>query len=515
MKNLPFIIMQIIIATVSINLIFPLKSYLPVDSMTIEGNQWKIYKSGNFIQKVVNHNPVYILKENIEEKPSLLDLYLDFENPLKNIPNYKVIYSNYEQNKYQYVNGNYSGKFYFSDHYLSLLPHSTSIFAPGSIPGSFTIEFWLYLYKNYDNQFIIKYIGNNLSDERDKNIYGISIFTHDNRIIYRFDNIFWSENKEAYTIEIKDDESFELNKWEHHAVSFNILDGKMATFKNGLEQEVKWITSNGKILSPIFNPLIKDELSTPILIGQNAFFSIDNLKIKKDFTEQYYLKRYVNKDSIILTDIYKIAENRVTLKKLSFGYSLPEYSYIKMAYRISDHYFLPDSDDIKWIYFQNNIDTFPEEFQRGKFIQFKINAFPYEEMDKEILINSIKLDYVVDKDPYEPVIDEVDPMDEMIKIIWVPSPEDSVAGYEIYYGNRKEDYICDDAAEGKSPIFITNIQPGTLNRMSIVLSGLKNEKPYFIAIRTVDRVGNHSQFSREFYARPSSIYNDKKYSINR
>ena len=106
-------------------------------------------------------------------------------------------------------------------------------------------------------------------------------------------------------------------------------------------------------------------------------------------------------------------------------------------------------------------------------------------------------------------------MDGKILMSWIPSPEDDIAGYEIYYGNRIGDYICDEAAEGKSPIFVPADEPGRINQMSYMLTGLVNEKPYFISVRSVDRNGNRSQYSKEIYARPSTIFNDNKYSVGR
>jgi hypothetical protein len=492
-----------------------LKPFIPTETLIIENDKWKVFKTENMAVKTINQKKVYQLNEAAENNISAIDLFLNFESPLKNIPNYKVISANFELNKYKNVNGSYSGKFYYSDNYISLLPLDTSIFAPGNVPGSFTIEFWLYFYKNYDNQYVIKYMGNNLSDEKDKNNYGFSIYTKNNRLIYQFDNFFWSDNNEPHSVEINEEVDIQLYKWEHHAVSFNIMNGKMATYKNSIEQDVKWITADSRHLSTIYNPKVKEELSTPILIGQNAICSLDNLKISKDAIDGYYLKKYQNKESYIITDIYKFSDNISALRKLSFSYDSPGYSSVKLAYRLSDQYFLPDDLDIPWVSIQNNIENFPENYNSGKYIQFKVTANPYEDSEEPITINSIKLDYGVDNDPYVPVLANISALDEKIQVTWIPSPEDDIAGYEIYYGSRVGDYVSSDAKEGKSPIFVTATNTGDIKPISFILTGLINEKPYFISIRNVDKNRHKSPFSREAYARPSSIYNDNKYSVGR
>lgn len=495
--------------------IFGLQSFNEIENFVIEDNNWRVFQSENISAKKINKKTVFQLNENTEANPDKLDLYLDFETALNNLKNYKVIFSDFDMNRYQSVNGSYSGKFYLSGNFISLLPTSSSLLSPGNNPGSFTIEFWIYLYKNYDNQYVIKYIGNNLSDENDKNVYGFSVFTKNNRMVYQFDNFFWSDKKESFSFTIQDDENLELNKWEHHAVSFDIMNGKLTTSRNGIEQEVKWITVDGKPRSEILNPHIKDELSTPMLIGKNGIFALDNFKISKDASQNFYLKKYNNQNSFLITDVYQYSKNISTLKNLNFQFKNPDYSYVKLAYRVSDQYFLPDNSQLPWIYVQNNIDDFPSLESHGRYIQFKVMAYPYEEMTKEITIQSIHVVHSADASPYLPILVNVTPMDGSGKITWIPSPEDDIAGYELYYGNRSEDYVCEDATEGKSPIFIPAKEIGKLNPLDFTITSLINEKPYFISIRTVDKNGHRSPFSKEMYFRPSTVFNEKKYSIGR
>jgi hypothetical protein len=469
----------------------------------------------NLNLKELNQRYILQLNENTNHDINSYDLYLDFENPVLNLLNYNIIYSKFEMNKYQSVNGNYSGKFYFSDNYISLLPLSTSIFAPGNITGSFTIEFWLYSYKNYDNQYIIKYIGNNLSDEKDKNIYGFSIFIKNGRIVYQFQNFFFNEKNESVSLEIKDEENIVLNKWEHHALTFDIKNGKISVFKNGMEQDVKWVTENGTPLSEVLTPRIKEEMSAPFLIGKGAFFSLDNFKIARYSAAGFDLKKFNTGNAFLITDVYKYSTNKSVLKKMSFQADTPDYSFIKLAYRISDVYFLPDDKKIKWVYLQNGSENFPDNFNIGKYIQFKLDIYPYEGEDKEINLYSIKMDYSEDNSPASPVITGAKPMDGKILMTWIPSPEDDIAGYEIYYGNRIGDYICGDAAEGSSPVFVPISLPGQINPMSFTITGLVNERPYFLSMRSVDKNGHKSPYSKEIYARPSTIFNDNNYSVGR
>lgn len=508
-------ILAVLVMLISYSSAYPLKPFTTESTWLLESKDIKIYKLENLNLKKLNSRYVFQINENTNHDINNYDLYLDFEEPNLDLLNYKIIYSKFEMNKYQSINGNYSGKFYFSDNYISMLPLPTSIFAPGNIIGSFTIDFWLYTYKDYDYQYIIKYIGNNLSDEKDKNNYGFSIFIKNGRVVYQFMNFFFTEKKESVSLDIKDEDNIILNKWEHHALTFDIKSGKISVYKNGMEQDVKWVTESGAPLSEVLTPKIKEEMSAPFLIGKSAFFSLDNFKIGSYSATGFDLKKFNTANSYMITDVYKYSTNKAALKKISFQADSPDYSFIKMAYRISDTYFLPGDKDIKWIYLQNGSENFPPDLDGGKYIQFMLSVFPYEDEDKEVNIYSIRMDYSVDNTPANPVITGAKPMDGKILMSWIPSPEDDIAGYEIYYGNRIGDYICDEAAEGKSPIFVPADEPGRINQMSYMLTGLVNEKPYFISVRSVDRNGNRSQYSKEIYARPSTIFNDNKYSVGR
>lgn len=484
-----------------------------INQMTISDNGWRIYRLDNLVPSIKGGKKVYILKENQVTNSEFLDLYLDFEKPLQSLPNYKVIASEYETNPYENSSGKYSGKFYFSGHHISLLPYNTSMFSPGKIPGSFTIEFWLYLYKGYDNQYVMKYLGYNPSDEWDKNTYGFSIYVRNKKVIYDFQNFFWSIDNEPHSLLIQEEEPVILHKWEHHAISYNIMNGQISTYKNGIEQQVKWVTTDGKILSPIFNPFVKDELSTPLVIGKNAFFSLDDLKISSIALDNYNLNRFENDPGILITDVYKISENMATLKKLAFQTGVPDLSHLKFAYRVSSSYFLPGDPVLEWVYVQNNITSFPAEYMRGKYIQFKILVYPYEDNQSPISLDSIRLSYSMDASPQPPMLMSVVPGSGTIKLTWMPTTEDDVIGYEVYYGTHEGNYICGDSLSGKSPIFIPFKQSGKLKTIEYVLQGMRNEVPYFIAIKAVDANGNRSVFSKEAYARPSTVYNGAGFSI--
>ncbi len=489
------------------------QKYEIVKEMIIENDSWKIFHTANLAKKKYKGKWVYELKEQQYSDPQNSDLYLDFEGKMENLDNYRVIHSDYEKNTHIYQSGSKSAKFYFSQHYVSLLPQRTSIFSPGSVPGSFTIEFWLYLYQPFDYQYVLDYVGSNPTDTSDKNNYGMSIMVKDRKLQFQFENFFWNLEQEPFSWNISENERLNLHQWEHHAVSFNIMTGKLTTYKNGIEQEVQWVTKDSRILSPIFNPLIQEELSTPVIIGRNAFFSLDDLKISRSSLDDFYLHKFVNEPASLETKIYKISGNMSRLKKLDFDIEAPQYAFVKLAYRVSDEYFLPDDDSLSWVYVQNGVTRFPELQSQGKYIQYKVLAYPHPDSIGSIRIQGIHLQYHEDASPEAPVFLAARPSSHQVELSWIPTTEEDIIGYEIYYGNQHEQYICDHSAQGPSPVMVRYQQKGKLQAFNYTLKGLRNETPYFISIRSVDANGNRSPFSREIYVRPSTVYNENGYSV--
>lgn len=499
--------------TVLVNSAAAQQKFELIKQLRINDDKWNIFESRNLSRVKFKGSWVYELREQTYSDPRTSDLYLDFEKPIMNLDNYRVIHSDYEKNGNTSQSGSYSGKFYFTQHYLSLLPQPTSIFAPGNVPGSFTIEFWLYVYQPFDYQYILDYSGSNPTDTDDRNNYGMSIFIKDRKLTFQFQNFFWNLEQEPFSWSISENDKLSLYKWEHHAVTFNIMTGKLTTYKNGIEQNVQWVTSDGRIMSPISNPLIQGELSTPMIIGRDAYFSLDDFKISRAANDNFTLDKFVNEPAWLTTRIYKISENISRLKKLSFEVEKPSYAYIKYAYRVSDQYFLPDDDQLDWVYVQNGVENFPSHQNAGKYIQYKVMMYPQADSLGPIRLSAIQLDYSQDDSPEAPIFLSAIPGSHEVALSWIPSTEEDVTGYEIYYGNQHENYICDHSTMGASPLWVPYKQKGKLSAVQFTLSGLRNETPYFISIRTVDANGNRSAFSREIYVRPSTVYNSQQYSV--
>jgi len=451
----------------------------------------------------------------LEERPAAdlsEDLLLDFESHSPLLKNYQITYENYIPNPFQVHSGKISAKFFTKNQSLRLLPKSSALFRPGSIPGSFTIEFWSYFYQIYEGQSIVEFIGNNLGDESDQNTYGFRIVVKKNRLTCIFENFFW-DGEESYSVEISEDMPLLLNRWEHHAVSFNILDGRLVTWRGGVEQQTLWVTKTRRPRSTILIPKIKEEIHASLAIGQGGFLSMDNFAILPKFKDSYAIQNYRQRPAELVSTVYKMPF-LFEIKSLELLAKLPEEpSLVKIAYRLSNQPFPPSDTTLPWVYLPSKAMEFPSEMMIGKYIQFKIQYFPYEENEESPLFSGLSLRYTVYEKPVTPLILSSEAGNGAITLSWLPSPEESIVGYEIYYGHRSQEYMGEESKAGKSPVFVPYKQGGKLEAISYTLDGLENDRAYFVSVRAVDKWGQRSDFSQEIVLFPSDIHTRPRYSV--
>ena len=462
-----------------------------------------VTQGGNVVFKLDEIKPSSDLSE---------DLFLDFETTKPLLKNYQITYENYIPNPFQVKGGATSAKFFTKNQALRLLPRNTALFRPGSIPGSFTIEFWSYFYQIYEGQSIVEFVGNNLGDESDQNDYGFRIVIQRNRLTYIFENFFW-EGNESYTFVVSEDIPVQVNRWEHHAVSFNILDGRLVTWRNGSEQQTIWVTKSRKPRSTILIPRIRDEVHATMVIGQGGYVSLDNFAILSVFKDNYVIQNYRQKPAELVSTVYKMPflfeiRGVELVSKLS-----SEPSLLKLAYRVADKPFAPGDTTIPWVYVPEQATNFPQTMKMGRYIQWKVQYFPYEQNETTPLLSSLVLRYTEFAKPVVPRLLAYEAGDQSITISWLPSPEENVVGYEIYYGGRSEEYQGTESSAGPSPIFIPYRVEGRLDPVSYTLTGLSNDQAYFVSLRAVDKWGQRSDFSQEIVAFPSDIKSATRYSV--
>ncbi|MBA7691783.1 hypothetical protein ES703_100337 [subsurface metagenome] len=186
---------------------------------------------------------------------------------------------------------------------------------------------------------------------------------------------------------------------------------------------------------------------------------------------------------------------------------------VRIFYRISDVYFLPEAERTEftfaegtfpgtpeWIQVRNNAEI-SEGLRSGKYFQWKAELYGTEGIYTPYLL-SLSVVLELDFPPAAPTLLKARPLNQGISLSWVKNKESDILGHKVYYGTSSRYYFGRGSDKGNSPIFAGNVN-------SFIIKDLKNEKVYFISITAVDNADLESGFSNEVIIRPSSIYGDE------
>jgi len=480
----------------------------------------KIFKSKGFILSNIAGTDILIYSPQPLES-SIYDLKLSFDND-DYINNYNIIRAKFETNNIQKSQGSSSAKFISGNDSIILFPNEKSILyhTQGSGLQSFTIEFSLYTYFiGEGKQTIVSYIGSDIDNPDDPNHYGFSITIEEGVIHYNFINLFQDKQQKLYNFTLKEKNPLITQKWETHTVAIDTANQTIKIYRNGKENQVQLITQDqtttGNILS-LPNVFIRNQYISPLTIGENALFSLDNFVIYRNIYTDY--NRYVpNQKNYIETEVFSISTNYSWLSKMNIKSPSTNMHY-KLAYRFATNYFFPETKTSKlpWVYINPSKNKFPPSQSMGKYIQWRLEYFtPIIPPEKPFLIQDILVNFRENPDPSGIKINSIIAGDGTIDIQWNSIPDNSIISYEIFYGNKPNNYFGTTSISPASPITIPHPSSEKAIPLNYKLKGLDNEKAYYIAIRIKDKYGIYSEFSPEQTAIPSSIKNKATYSIGR
>ena len=404
---------------------------------------------------------------------------------------------------------------------IELTPREVAQFYPGKKLGSFTLSFYLYPTMLFDGETVISMLAPSI--RFDNQLTGFKLYFKDNRLKWSFLNIFnnrtggFNENNREISIEEVDPSP--IYEWHHHLLSYNADRGIMTLFVDGKISAIKWVTDNGKEDGTILDGRLDNSLTVPLIIGGNFVGYMDELLLSrgaKNTDKEVKDGRY-RENGEIVSDVLQFKTGAVKIAKIKWDSVEKNGTAVRVMYRISDNYFLPDGNvqkketkdfhktdagmrlrnEPEWKMAKNG--HILED--KGRYFQWKAVLYGTNGMYTPIL-KSLNLYYEEDLPPSKPILLSAIPGDSKVNLKWVSNKEDDIAGYRIYYGNYSHNYFGKGSNFGDSPITVGNTT-------SIELKNLINEKVYFFSITALDKSGQESGFSKEMIARPSKIYEDQ------
>lgn len=377
---------------------------------------------------------------------------------------------------------------------------------------------------------------------------GIEIDLKDGRIESNLFNLFVDEYNYRHDQQLLTSTHIKEGVWYHYSLSYTRTTGKLVHYLNGHEESVRYVTKTGEPLMNILAPSFLKGDMPPVIIGENFYGSIDELRIAqhpfRDYTpaDKNAGKPYdqikparepLNPEGIITSPIYSFGSDgfgtMVTLFSWEEG-KRPQ-SFIWFEFRISDNVFDRYSNDIPWQRIENNqrnifLKKVNNEFLRGRYYQWRAHLIPSPEGDISPQLSNVMLKFQIDTQPRAPMLPEIVEIgDEYVKLRWRKNVEHDLGGYRIYYGLRSGKYdgvinvvngsdMTNKLNDSKNYIEITVnndvIKENLTSKSGEILNYpyIRNNVLYYFAVTAYDdyKVGtpyNHeSPYSKEINARP-------------
>ncbi len=415
--------------------------------------------------------------------------------------------------------GDRSAGFLYYQNTIRIRPLDRSLFLEKGPLQSFTIDFFLFPTSVHDGTVVFSWHGP--TREMDGEFTGIKAYFKDGRLFWIFENVFQEMDAGFEDVLIAERSFAPVNEWHHHALHYNSDNGLLTLYYDGRESNLKWITKgwheSGTRLLGKFLPY----LAAPISIGDSFLGYFDEFRISRGLPD-FFIRDYKELGEI-RSEVIELDSKGTKLIKFLWESIEEKGTAVRLFYRISDTFFLPDAEneqfietgvnrfnggktstelqqDPAWVQVKKDAEI-SAEFPSGKYLQWRAELYGTEGLYTPYLL-SIKIMLELDLPPSAPTLLKVKPLNQGVRLLWAKNRESDILGYKVYYGESSKFYFGMGSRSGDSPVFAGN---GT----SIVLKGLKNEKVYFFSVTAVDITGQESGFSREMIVRPSSIHGDE------
>jgi len=397
--------------------------------------------------------------------------------------------------------GTGSAGFIHYNHRIEIMPGEKSLFFIEERLPDFTIDFYLYPVMVHDNPEILLWYAPLVPLEGA--FTGIRCYINEGKLTWEFKKIFQKKSGEYLDVVLEEVEKTPSHQWTHHAIHFDSDTGKMTLYRNGRLNNIRWITEDGTEDGAVVGGKVSPYLSVPMILGSKFLGYIDEFRIsrgKPDFPLGFY-KEY----GVVLSNVIELPGRGTRLVKVYWESKEDNGTALRVSCRLSELYFPAGEEYInnpnvpRWIKVKNGQEV-DRSIPGGRYLQWKVELYGTSGIYTPIL-HTLTIAVEPDPPPSAPVLLDVEPLNEGVRLSWVKNREKDVNAYRVYYGISSGYYFGKGSAMGDSPITVGDVD-------TLVLKGLQNERVYFFSITAVDNGGHESGFSKELIARPSSIYED-------
>ena len=394
--------------------------------------------------------------------------------------------------------GGGSAFFLWPAHYIDIRPGAGSLFLESTSIGSFSIEFRVYPFSNYNGEELFSRYGPFTLEDGRTLFGGMRCVFHRGRLRWIFRNFFRDTKGRARDVVITSRTRVSVRRWQHLAVTYNHFTGKLAILVNGVEDAVRWLTDSRVYGGTPYLAAFHRNLHTYPRIGRSFRGKMDEFRITRKAVRNFRVRRYLPGRGVVLSPVHDMGSSYSRLNLLEAKVSGRGGSAVLMEYRVSDRIFRKDDDRLPWIRVRNGERRFPSG-RRGRYIQWRALLLGADGGRYSPQLSQVVVRYSPARKLFRPVGLIAGAGDRRVVLRWTPNM-DRIHGYRIYVGTRPGDYLH------RNPIRVP-LSAINRSRPEFVVYGLENDRLYYFAITAYDRngLGHESRFSKEVYCRPSFL----------
>jgi hypothetical protein len=394
------------------------------------------------------------------------------------------------------LSGTGSMRFVHPENRILLIPRRGALLAESEDMGSFSIDFWIYPVARYDEEEVFSRYGSVVDDDGRYINTGIRIFFRQNRLVFALHNVFRDTYGRYKNVEISGETICSLRQWQHIAFSYDAGTGKLSRVFGGIEDAVVWACDTGRFGGSPLRAAFPSGFKRHAQIGGGFRGGLDSFRIRRQVWDNPSLHRYSENPGRVTSKVVDMGTARARLSSISWDAETPAGSAVFFEYRLADTIFPAEHPSLLWIRSPGgNIAPVARE---GRYVQWRATLVGSERGRYTPFLKSVRFAWDTAYRPDAPIDLAVYAGDRRALLSWRGNL-DRIAGYRIYIGNERGEYL-----HPSSPIDVSldEINPSA---PEYVLYNLENDRLYYFAVVSYTGDGMQSGFSREVYIRPSEL----------
>ena len=390
--------------------------------------------------------------------------------------------------------GTGSMRFAQPDNRVLLSPRPGALLGETSDMGSFSIDFWVFPYSQYDEEDLFSRYGSFLDAQGRVLETGIRLFFRSNRLVFRFRNMLIDRSGRIHDVELTGQRVSRLRVWQHIAFVYDDASGKFSRLVDGVEDGVLWMTDTGRYGGTPLRAAFPAGFRRQAQLGGGFRGRIEDFRIRRGAWSDSAVGRYSTAVGRVTSRVVDMGTSNARLNSISWKADTMGGSAVLFEYRVADHVFPADDEDIPWIRVRNQTASF--DVSRGRYLQWRAMLLGAEKGRYTPVLKSVRLVWDPAHRPDTPVGLIARAGDGRITLRWRANM-DRIAGYRIYLGTEKGEYLHPDSPLDVPLGRIDADNPG------YVIRNLENDRLYYITITAYTADGMQSAYSREVRARPA------------